>query len=147
MGKMIKEELYDKNAGTLKYEEGIALIPSNLELSWLEMMLVNTMSREIALREYLKELKGNYDYILIDCMPSLRMITINALSAADSVIIHVQAQYLPAKGMTQLIKTINRVKKINPNQKIDGIVMTIVDVRTNLAKLCMRGLKVTTEEI
>lgn len=111
------------------------------------MMLVNTMSREIALREYLKELKGNYDYILIDCMPSLRMITINALSAADSVIIPVQAQYLPAKGMTQLIKTINRVKKINPNLKIDGIVMTIVDVRTNLAKWCMRALKVTTEEI
>lgn len=89
MGKMIKEELYDKNAGTLKHEEGIDLIPSNLELSWLEMMLVNTMSREIALREYLKELKGNYNYILIDCMPSLRMITINALSAADSVIIPV----------------------------------------------------------
>lgn len=141
MAKMIKEESYDKSAGILKHEEGIDLIPSNLELSGLEMMLVNTMSRETALREYLKEIKGNYDYVLIDCMPSLGMITINALSVADSVIIPVQAQYLPAKGMTQLVQTINRVKKINPNLKIDGIVMTLVDGRTNLAKTVSETLK------
>lgn len=141
MAKMIKEESYDKSAGILKHEEGIDLIPSNLELSGLEMMLVNTMSRETALREYLKEIKGNYDYVLIDCMPSLGMITINALSAADSVIIPVQAQYLPAKGMTQLVQTINRVKKINPKLKIDGIVMTIVDGRTNLAKTVQETIK------
>ena len=141
MAKMIKEESYDKSAGILKHEEGIDLIPANLDLSGLEMMLVNTMSRETALREYLKEIKGNYDYVLIDCMPSLGMITINALSAADSVIIPVQAQYLPAKGMTQLVQTINRVKKINPKLKIDGIVMTIVDCRTNLAKTLQETIK------
>lgn len=141
MAKMIREEPVDKGEGILKHEEGIDLIPSNLELSGLEMMLVNTMSRETALKEYLKDIKKDYDYVLIDCMPSLGMITINALSAADSVIIPVQAQYLPVKGMTQLVQTINRVKKINPYLKIDGIVMTLVDGRTNLAKTVSETLK------
>lgn len=141
MVKMIREEPVDKREGILKHEEGIDLIPSNLELSGLEMMLVNTMSRETALKEYLKDIKKDYDYVLIDCMPSLGMITINALSAADSVIIPVQAQYLPVKGMTQLVQTINRVKKINPHLKIDGIVMTLVDGRTNLAKTVSETLK------
>lgn len=141
IAKMIREEPVDKRIGILKHEEGIHLIPANLELSGLEMMLVNTMSRETALREYLKDIKGSYDYVLIDCMPSLGMITINALSAADSVLIPVQAQYLPAKGMTQLVQTINRVKKINPHLKIDGIVMTLVDGRTNLAKAVSETLK------
>ena len=141
IAKMIREEPVDKRIGILKHEEGIHLIPANLELSGLEMMLVNTMSRETALREYLKDIKGSYDYVLIDCMPSLGMITINALSAADSVIIPVQAQYLPVKGMTQLVQTINRVKKINPHLKIDGIVMTLVDGRTNLAKTVSETLK------
>lgn len=141
MAKMIREEPVDKKEEILKHEEGIDLIPANLELSGLEMMLVNTMSRETALKEYLKDIKCSYDYVLIDCMPSLGMITINALSAADSVLIPVQAQYLPAKGMTQLVQTINRVKKINPNLKIDGIVMTLVDGRTNLAKTVSETLK------
>ncbi|ETJ99349.1 VirC1-like protein [Eubacterium nodatum ATCC 33099] len=141
MAKMIREEPVDKREGILKHEEGIDLIPANLELSGLEMMLVNTMSRETVLKEYLKDIKKDYDYVLIDCMPSLGMITINALSAADSVIIPVQAQYLPVKGMTQLVQTINRVKKINPHLKIDGIVMTLVDGRTNLAKTVSETLK------
>ena len=82
------------------------------------------------------------DPILIDCMPSLGMVTINALSAADSVIIPVQAQYLPAKGMTQLVGTISRVKKrINPNLKIDGMLLTLVDSRTNLAKSTVEALR------
>ena len=93
----------------------------------MEFNLVNAMSRETALRNYLSEVKDKYDYILIDCMPSLGMVTINALSAADSVIIPVQAQYLPAKGMTQLVQTISRVKKrINPNLKTDGMLLTLV---------------------
>lgn len=141
MAKMLREEAVDKREGILKHEEGIDLIPSNLELSGLEMMLVNTMSRETALREYIKDIKKEYDYVLIDCMPSLGMITINALSAADSVIIPVQAQYLPAKGMTQLVQTISKVKKINPNLRIDGIVLTLVDGRTNLAKTVSETLK------
>ena len=118
------------------------LVPANLELSAMEFNLVNAMSRETALRNYLSEVKDKYDYILIDCMPSLGMVTINALSAADSVIIPVQAQYLPAKGMTQLVQTISRVKKrINPGLKIDGMLLTLVDSRTNLAKSTVEALR------
>lgn len=135
MEKTIKEEEITKGEGVLCHKEGIDLIPANLELSSMEMNLVNAMSRELTLRNYLKNIKNDYEYVLIDCMPSLGMITINALSAADSVIIPVQAQYLPAKGMTQLVQTIGKVKRnINPSLKIDGIVMTLVDSRTNLAK-------------
>ncbi len=87
------------------------------------------------LRNYLNEVKKEYDFILIDCMPSLGMITVNALVAADSVIIPVQAHYLPAKGMSQLLQTINRIKKnINPDLKIEGALLTMVDTRTNFAK-------------
>jgi chromosome partitioning protein len=93
------------------------------------------MSTEKILSNILKSVKNDYDYILIDCMPSLGMITINALTAADSVIIPVQAQYLPAKGMTQLMKSIDMVRNhTNDKLEIDGIVMTLVDSRTNLAR-------------
>lgn len=119
----------------LHHDEGVDLVPANVELSALELSLVNAMSREVAMKGYLKSIKDNYDYILIDCMPSLSMITVNALAAADSVIIPVQAQYLSAKGMTQLIQTIHKVKRqINPQLKIDGVLFTLVDGRTNLAK-------------
>lgn len=102
------------------------------------------MSREITLRTYVNEAKKNYDVVLIDCMPSLGMITINALAAADSVIIPVQAHYLPAKGMTQLIKNITRVKKrINPALKVDGVLLTLVDGRTNLARQTAEILRQT----
>ena len=119
----------------LHHDEGVDLIPANVELSALELSLVNAMSREVAMKGYLKSIKDNYDYILIDCMPSLSMVTINSLVAADSVIIPVQAQYLSAKGMTQLIQTIHKVKRqINPQLKIDGVLLTLVDGRTNFAK-------------
>lgn len=132
---VITDKEFDKTAGILHHEEGVDLIPSNLELSSLEIRLVNAMSREVALKEYLKSIKNNYDYILVDCMPSLSMITINALAAADSVIIPVQAHYLSAKGMTQLVQTVSKVKRqINRHLKIDGILLTLVDERTNLAK-------------
>ena len=98
---VINETMNDPMDGILHHEEGVDLVPANLELSAMEFNLVNAMSRETALRNYLSEVKDKYDYVLIDCMPSLGMVTINALSAADSVIIPVQAQYLPAKGMTQ----------------------------------------------
>ena len=119
---VLNETMNDPTVGILHHDEGVDLVPANLELSAMEFNLVNAMSRETALRNYLSEVKDKYDYILIDCMPSLGMVTINALSASDSVIIPVQAQYLPAKGMTQLVQTISRVKKrINPNLKIDGM--------------------------
>ena len=96
---VINETMNDPTVGILHHDEGVDLVPANLELSAMEFNLVNAMSRETALRNYLSEVKDKYDYILIDCMPFLGMVTINALSAADSVIIPVQAQYLPAKGM------------------------------------------------
>ena len=110
-------------------------MPANIELSGMEVSLVNAMSRETVLKQYLDTVKKQYDFILLDCMPSLGMLTVNALAAADSVIIPVQAQYLPAKGLEQLLQTINKVRRqINPKLKIDGILLTMVDSRTNFAK-------------
>ena len=111
------------------------MTPSNLELSAMEVSLVNVMSRENILKRYIDKVKPDYDYILIDCMPSLGMLTINALAAADKVIIPVQANYLPAKGMTQLLQTISIVREdINPKLSIQGVLLTLVDGRTNHAK-------------
>jgi len=142
LSEVMQDELKDPMRGILHHQEGVDLVPANLDLSALEMSLVTVMSRETTLRSYLSQVKGNYDYILIDCMPSLGMITLNALAAADSVIIPVQAQYLPAKGMTQLLQTVSKVKKhINPNLKVDGILLTLVDGRTNLARSTVEALR------
>ena len=124
---MNDEPLRTKEA-ILHHKENIDLNPSSLDLSALEMSLVNAMSREYTMRNCLSEIKKDYDYIILDCMPSLGMITINALASADSVIIPVQSQYFAAKGMTQLLKTISKVKRqINPDLKIDGVLLTLVD--------------------
>ena len=139
---VMREEQQGPFSGILSHEEKVDLVPSNLDLSALEMSLVTAMSRERVMKNYLSQVKDRYDYVLIDCMPSLGMITLNALTAADSVIIPVQAQYLPAKGMTQLVQTISRVKKrINPGLKIDGMLLTLVDSRTNLAKSTVEALR------
>ena len=123
---VINETMTDPMVGILHHEEGVDLVPANLELSAMEFNLMNAMSRETTLKNYLSQVKNRYDYVIIDCMPSLGMVTLNALSAADSVIIPVQAQYLPAKGMTQLVQTISKVKKyINPDIKIDGMLLTL----------------------
>ena len=130
-----KVSSYNLMEGILHHEEGIELMPSNIELSGLEVSLVNVMSRERIMQEYINIVKEYYDYILIDCMPSLGMITINAFSCADSILIPVQAAYLPVKGLQQLIKTIGKVKRqINPKLGIEGILLTMVDSRTNYAK-------------
>lgn len=135
LSKIILEESYEPDEGLLYHAEGVDLMPGNIELSAIEVSLVNTMSRETVLRTYINAIKDRYDFVLIDCMPSLGMMTINALAAADSVIIPVQAHYLPAKGMTQLLQTIARVRRqINPKLNIDGILPTMVDTRTNFAK-------------
>ena len=131
----VKGNTIESNDGILRQKEGVDLVPSNLDLSAMEVNLVNAMSRERILSLYIDKIKKNYDYVIIDCMPSLGMITINALTAADKVIIPVQAHFLPAKGMTQLLKTIGRVQRnTNPNLRISGILLTLVDSRTNLAK-------------
>jgi chromosome partitioning protein len=113
----------------------VELLPANIELSGLEVSLSNTMSREMILRDYIEQIRDIYDYILIDCMPSLGVMTINALAAADRVLIPVQAAYLPVKGLQQLIRTVNVVKKrLNKNLVIEGILINMVDYRTNYAK-------------
>ena len=122
MGKIMMENPITPDEGILHHPEGVDLVPSNIELSGMEVALVNAMSRETILRQYLDTVKQNYDYILLDCMPSLGMLTVNALAAADNVLIPVQAAYLPAKGLEQLLGTINKVKRqINPKLKIEGI--------------------------
>ena len=133
--KTMNEKNILPNEGILHHDEGVDLMPANIELSGMEVTLVNTMSRELILKDYLQNVRKNYDYILIDCTPSLGMLTVNALTAADSVLIPVQAQYLPIKGLEQLIKTIGRVRKhLNPVLEIEGILLTMTDNRTNLSK-------------
>ncbi len=135
MGKIISEQPIAPGEGILHHLEGIDLMPANIELSGMEVSLVNTMSREKVLKQYLDTVKSNYDFILLDCMPSLGMLTVNALAAADDVLIPVQAAYLPAKGLEQLLQTISKVRRqINPKLKIEGILLTMVDSRTNYAK-------------
>ena len=117
-------------------------MPSNIELSALEMTLFQTMRREYALADWLKTIKQDYDYVLIDCSPSLGMITINALVAADSVIIPVQSHYLPTKGMSQLMQTINRVRRgLNPSLRVDGALLTMTDSRTLLSREVSAALR------
>lgn len=135
LGKVLQDSLDNPREGIISHEEGIDLMPSNIELSGLEVSLVNAMSREMILKQYLESVKKDYDYILLDCMPSLGMLTINALAASDSVLIPVQAQYLSAKGLEQLLQTVSKVQRqINPKIRIDGILLTMVDMRTNYAK-------------
>ena len=135
MGKVITDTPITPGEGILHHPEGVDYMPANIELSGLEVSLVNAMSRETILRQYLDTVKQNYDFILLDCMPSLGMLTVNALAAADNVLIPVQAAYLPAKGLEQLLETINKVKRqINPKLKIEGILLTMVDSRTNYSK-------------
>lgn len=135
MHHVISEASFTPVEGILHHKEGFDLMPSNLDLSTMEMSLVNVMNREKILKGYIDTVKDSYDYVLIDCMPSLGMITINVLAAADSVIIPVQSHYLPARGMTQLLASIKKVQKyINPELQIEGVLLTLVDVRTSLAK-------------
>ena len=134
MQTIIDHQEIDPNEAILHHAEGVDLVPANIALSALEVSLVNALSRETILKRYIDMVKDQYDYILIDCMPSLGMITINALVAADSVLIPVQAHYLPAKGMTQLLQTIRRVQHINPNLSILGALMTMTDKCTNFTK-------------
>ena len=135
MGKVIMDQPIVPGEGILEHQSGVHLLPANIELSAMEVTLVNIMSRETILRQYLSTIADRYDYAIIDCMPSLGMLTINALTAADSVIIPVQAHYLPAKGLEQLLKTVARVKRqLNPKLEIDGILLTMVDSRTTLSR-------------
>ena len=135
MKKVVDEKEIRPGEGILHHEEGMDLMPSSIELSGMEVALVNTISRETVLKEYLESVKRDYDFVLLDCSPSLGMLTINAMAAADTLLIPVQASYLPAKGLEQLLQTVNKVRRqINPKLKIEGILLTMVDARTNDAK-------------
>ena len=119
----------------IRHQEGVDLLPSNIELSGMETGLFNVMSREYVLKNAIDGMRKSYDYILIDCMPSLGIITVASLVAADRVLIPVQAQHFALKGLVSLFKSVNQVKRrINPRLDIDGIVLTMVDKRTNLSK-------------
>ncbi len=135
MERIVEDKEFESGFAVLRTDEGIDLMPSNIELSGIEVRLVNEMSRERVLKTYVDSIRDKYDYVLIDCMPSLGMMTFNALCSADSVIIPTTPEFLSAKGLEQLLGTINRVKKrINPDLKIDGILITMVDNRTRFGR-------------
>ena len=122
MGRILMDEPLRPGEGILHHPEGVDLMPADIQLSGMEVSLVNAMSRETVLRQYLDTVKGQYSHILIDCQPSLGMLTVNALAAANRIIVPVQAEYLPAKGLEQLLSTISKVKRqLNPKLQIDGI--------------------------
>ena len=135
MAKAMNDQPIQPGEGVLHHAEGVDLIPANIELAGLEVALVNSMNREKMLKQVLDSAKREYDFILLDCMPSLGMLTINALAAADAALIPVQAQYLSAKGLEQLLQTVQKVRRqINPKLKIEGILLTMTDSRTNYGK-------------
>lgn len=135
MRKATNEEEMKLGEGILHHAEGVDYIPSSIELSGLEVSLVNAMNREKILKQVLEQYKSKYDFILLDCMPSLGMLTINALAAAENTIIPVQPQYLSAKGLEQLLGTISKVRRqINPKLRIEGVLLTMADSRTNNSK-------------
>ena len=135
MERSVRDLDINSKEAVLKQKEGVDVIPSNLELSSMEVELVNAMSREYTIKNSIESLKKDYDYIIIDCMPSLGMITINALVASDKVIIPVESQFLATKGMRQLINTVSKVRRnINPNLQIGGLLLTMVEQRTNLSR-------------
>lgn len=142
MAMIVEDEPFPSDTGILHHEEGFDIMPANIELSGMELGLVNVMSREHVMKQWIEQVKNAYDYVIIDCNSALGMLTLNALAAANSVIIPVQAQYLPAKGMTELVKTVNRVKRqVNPSLEIDGVLLTLYDARTNLAKQTEREIR------
>ena len=131
MGQVIQDLPLQPDMGILRHSEGVDLLPANIELSGMEVTLVNTMSRETVLRECLSGIREQYDVILLDCGPSLGMLTINTLAVADQVLIPVQANYLSVKGLEQLLRTISKVRRqINPKLAIAGILVTMADTRT-----------------
>ncbi len=139
----ISDKESDIHSAILHHEEKIDLIPSDIGLSAIELPLANAISREFILRSCLNKVKDEYDYILIDCMPSLGLIPVNCLACSNEIIIPVQSQYLAMRGMTYLFETVSKIRRtINPDLKIKGIVLTLVDRRANLSKNVRKELEV-----
>ncbi|SFC68814.1 ParA family protein [Butyrivibrio sp. YAB3001] len=142
--RILNEQPIGNREGILSHPEGVDLMPANIELAGTEMSLANVISREKVLKQYIDTVNKQYDHILIDCSPSLGMLTVNALCAADNCLIPVQAQYLSAKGLEQLLGTISKVKRqINPKLKIEGILLTMVDARTTDARMISELIRET----
>ena len=142
LDKVINRQPINPKNGILQHSEGVDLMPSSIELSGLEVRMVNATRREYILNNYLEQVKPDYDIIVLDCPPTLGMITINALAAADRVIVPVQPEYLSVVGMTQLFETVAMVKEdINPNLKVEGVLITLANMRTNLAKNTLEIIK------
>lgn len=142
MEQIMTGEEVDVTKGIVHHKEGIDLMPCNIDLSAVDVSLVHVLSREFIMKTYVDSMREFYDYILIDCMPSLGVITINSLTASDSVLIPVQAAYLPVKGLEQLIKTISLVKKLlNQEIQFEGILISMLNARTNYAKDIMELIR------
>lgn len=143
MEKVIEDKLIMPSEAVIHSVDGVDYIPANITLSNMENRLVNTLSRETVLRSVLENYEGRYDYCLIDCGPSLGFLLVNALSAANSVIIPVQAQPFALQGMAMLIESIAGVKRhINRQLQIDGVVMTMTDKRTTLSKEVCNSMRI-----
>lgn len=142
MEQIMTGEEVDVTKGIVHHKEGLDLMPCNIDLSAVDISLVHVLSREFIMKTYVDSMREFYDYILIDCMPSLGVITINSLTASDSVLIPVQAAYLPVKGLEQLIRTVSLVKKLlNRGIQFEGILLSMLNARTNYAKDIMEMIR------
>ncbi len=142
MQNIIDGKSVDVPNSILRTDEGVDLLPSCVELAGIETTLIDAKNRDSVLKTCISEVKKNYDYVLIDCMPALGMLTINALAAADSVVIPNQPHYFSIKGLEQLLRSVSRVKRqINPNLRIDGILMTMVMPRTKITQTVIATVK------
>lgn len=142
MQNVIDGKSVDVPSTILCTDEGVDLLPSCVELAGIETTLIDAKNRDSVLKTCISEVKKNYDYVLIDCMPALGMLTINALAAADSVVIPNQPHYFSIKGLEQLLRSVSRVKRqINPNLRIDGILMTMVMPRTRITQTVISTVK------
>ena len=136
MGRILTDQPVRPGEGILRHPEGVDLMPADIQLSGMEVSLVNAMSRETILRQYLDSVKGQYSHILIDCQPSLGMLTVNALAAANRIIIPVQAEYLPAKGLEQLLSIIKELgQKRMADVTLDDIQLALVPVSQKSASV------------
>ena len=131
MIKAIQDKSVTHGEGMLHHEEGVDLLPANIELAGMEMSLISVMYHETILKQVIEPYKHEYDYILIDCAPSLGMMTINALAATDGIVVPTIPQHLPTKGIEKLLESVHQVRRgINPSLKIEGILMALMDGRT-----------------
>ncbi len=122
--------------------EGLSVIPSNINLSGAEIELISMENKEYFLKNKLDEIKNNYDFIIIDCPPSLNLLTVNAMVAADTVLVPIQCEYYALEGLSQLMHTIDLIKeRLNPKLEIEGVVFTMYDARTNLSSQVVQNVK------